>query len=119
MVSQESEVVDRARTEHFPLLLDDSTQIPKDFVQFMDTGFNLPNLSFTLLDECFLVSELRGRQLRLEDLSLALFDSAVVLRPVSDVINIRTREDKKSGRQATYSPCSSSTAILTPSTTVR
>ena len=77
------------------MLLDDSTQIPKDFVQFMNTGLDLPNLSFTLLDEGFLVSKLRGRQLRLEDLSLALFDSTVVLRPVSDVINIRTSENRK------------------------
>ena len=119
MVSQESEVVDRLRTDHLPLLLDDSTQVPKDLMQFMNAGLNLPNLGFTLLDESFLVGKFSRRQLCLKELSLALFDSAVVLGPVSRVVNIRTSKDEKVRRSVTYSPCSSSTAIFTPSTTVR
>jgi hypothetical protein len=84
----------------------------------MNASLNLPNLGFTFLDECFLVSKFSGRQLGLEELSLALFNSAVVLRPVSRVANIKTSKDERMRRRVTYSPCSSSTAILTPSTTV-
>jgi len=75
--------------------MDDSTQIPKDLVQFMNAGLDLPNLGFTFLNESFLVSKLSGRQLCLEDLSLALFDSAIVLRPVSRAVRIRTRRGEK------------------------
>lgn len=69
------------RTKHFPVLLYDSTQIPEYFVQFVDAGLDLPNFSFTFLDKGFLMRKFGGRQLRLEDLSLALFDSAAVLGP--------------------------------------
>lgn len=78
------------RTEHFPLLLHDSTQVPEDFMQFMNPGLDLPNLVFAFLDKGFLVGKLSGRQLCLEDLSLALLDSAVVLCPAPGVIKLRT-----------------------------
>ena len=55
----------------------------------MNAGLDLPNLIFTFLDESFLVSKFSGRQLCLEELSLALFDGAIMLRPVSEVVNIR------------------------------
>ena len=61
----------------------------------MNAGLDLPNFSFTFLDESFLMSKFSGRQLCLEELSLALFDSAVVLRSVSRVVNIRTSRDEK------------------------
>jgi len=60
----------------------------------MNAGLDLPNLIFTFLDESFLVSKFSGRQLRMEELSLALFDSAVVLRPVSEVVNVRNSGDE-------------------------
>ena len=49
----------------------------------MNASLDIMDLGFTFLDKGFLVSELCGRQLRLEDLSLSLFDSAVVLRSMS------------------------------------
>ena len=55
----------------------------------MNAGLDLPYLSFTFLYESFLVSKFSGRQLCLEELSLALFDGAIMLRPVSEVVNIR------------------------------
>ena len=70
------------------MLVDNGTEIPKDFVQFMNTGLDLPNLGFAFLDQGFLVSKLCGRQLRLEDLSLPLFDSAVVFWPVSKAVKV-------------------------------
>ena len=54
----------------------------------MDASLNFPNLSFTFLDKGFLVSKFGRGQLRLEDLSLSLFDSAVVLWPVSRMVNL-------------------------------
>jgi len=54
----------------------------------MNPGLDLSNLGFALLNKGFLVSKLSGRQLRLEDLSLSLLDSAIVLRPVSRVVNL-------------------------------
>lgn len=64
----------------------------------MNAGLDLPYLSFTFLYESFLVSKFSGRQLGLEELSLALLNSAVVLWPVSRVVNIRPGKDEKMRR---------------------
>ena len=82
-------------TKHLSLFVDDSTQIPEDLVQLVNAGLNFPNFCFTFLDEGFLVSKLGGRQLCLEDLSLALFDGTIVLRPVSGAANVRTNQRER------------------------
>jgi len=64
----------------------------------MNSGLDLSDLSFTFLDESFLMSKFSGRQLRLKELSLALFDSAVMLWPVSRAINIRPGKGEKMRR---------------------
>jgi hypothetical protein len=76
------------------MLLHYGTQIPKDFMQFVDASLDLPNFIFTFLDEGLLMGEFRGRQLRMEDLSLALFNSAVVLRPMSKVVKLSIGQSK-------------------------
>jgi hypothetical protein len=67
----------------------------------MNASLDLSDLGFTLLDECFLVSKFGGRQLRLEDLSLSLLDSAVVLLPMSRVDNLDGNpQGRESGAQS-------------------
>ena len=69
----------------------------------MNASFDLPNFCFAFLDKGFLVSKLSGRQLRLENLSLALFDSAVMLWSVPNVIDIRTKQERTIGSSDTLS----------------
>ena len=60
------------RTKHATLLLDESTEVAEDLVEFVNAAFDLPDLGFTLLDKGLLERELLGRQLGLEDLRLTL-----------------------------------------------
>ena len=94
------------------------TEVAEDLVELVNAGFDLPNLRLALLDERLLVRKLMWGELRLEDLRLTLRRSWTRWALLWAARDAWVRETNNERALVTYC-ASSSTACLTPSTTVR
>jgi hypothetical protein len=111
----------KIRTNHGSLLIHESAQIVEYLGNLVHTRLYLSNFSLSFLNKRFLVRQLMRRQLRLQDLCLSLLLYCglwlVGIPSKSALMSEARRISCKSITNGGWC-CSSSTASLTPATTV-